>query len=252
MTIDYVDAKVEGRESIFTFKGRQLSFTGDKMGENCEFQYKWDFGNGITSASQSTIYTYTSEGTYYPSFTASCKKCGPSKSDGVMVVVGCPDTYADPTMCCVPPGMMIQNSPIENLSLCPNRVQKSGYDPSQHYNGCGSGWTDYIVPDNPMYFAHKMDTAYLLLHGANDGDFTTPCNGHDICYGTCKSYKEQCDATFFNRLREVCERDYSSAVDTYYLNECLIYAEIYYQAVSRIGDNAWTGGQKDACNCCKP
>ncbi|MEK7225023.1 MAG: hypothetical protein AAB221_05000 [Bacteroidota bacterium] len=245
VTIDFVDAKVEGRESIFTFKGRQLSFTGDKMGENCEFQYKWNLGNGITSTSQSTVYTYTQEGVYYPSFTTGCKKCGPSKSDQVMVVVGCPATYADPTMCCVGSGRLAPNNPIAVLSECPNRVKntnwallyqdKGGYD----YDGC-----TYIL-DNP---AGGWLTAFT------NEQRTGSCDEHDRCFQTCWSgdlgdARLACDLKFRDIGMETCLN--AMLVEPLQATNCIAWVELYYIFLRRVGGPFFEDRQKEVCNCCK-
>jgi len=245
VTLDYVDAKVEGKESIFTFKDRLLSFTGDTMGENCEFQYKWDLGNGITSTSQSTVYTYTQEGVYYPSFTAGCKKCGPSNSDQVMVVVGCPDTYADPTMCCVGSGRLTPNNPIAVLSECPNRVKNTNWDllyqdtGGYDYDGCTS------ILDNP---AAGFFTAFT--NSARTG----PCDYHDRCYQTCWSgdldaARLACDKKLWDIAIETCMD--AILIEPLQAENCIAFAGLYYAGLRLFAENPFLDRQKQVCNCCK-
>jgi len=54
--------------------------------------------------------------------------------------------------------------------------------------GCGSGWTDYIVPDNPLGY-----------------EFNGACDIHDKCYETCGDTKAICDLNFRDNMGKTCE-----------------------------------------------
>lgn len=142
-------------------------------------------------------------------------------------------------------------TPICLLSQCPNKVQKSGYNPWGHVNGCGSeGGSEF--PDAPMSSAHATDSVYLTIHGSTDGgNFIGACNAHDACYANCNSEKIGCDVTFGDTLRSTCYNDYnSSLLEAGYLAECLSYAVAYEAAVSLFGGSAYDSTQKTVCNCC--
>ena len=62
-------------------------------------------------------------------------------------------------------------------------------------NGCGSKFSQYIVPDSPWFM-------FLLL------DFSFPCDRHDVCYGTCGSIKSGCDSAFEADMRLQCSLSY--------------------------------------------
>ncbi len=53
---------------------------------------------------------------------------------------------------------------------------------------CGSGWTEYLVPDNPLSFR-----------------FSNACVIHDKCYDTCGRDKSICDLQFYANMQAACE-----------------------------------------------
>jgi RHS repeat-associated protein len=71
-------------------------------------------------------------------------------------------------------------------------------------------------------------------------DFTPACNGHDICYGTCGSSKEDCDSQFLDDMLSIC----SSYILLPNLGSpCLGLATIYYSAVMAAGQDAYDSAQ---------
>jgi RHS repeat-associated protein len=81
---------------------------------------------------------------------------------------------------------------------------------------CGSGWNDYVVPDNPL-----------------ECPFSDCCQAHDDCYGdTCnKPDKEECDNNFHQCMLEIC-RDQP----LWKRSICNGVANFYFNVVSRNGE----------------
>jgi hypothetical protein len=120
-------------------------------------------------------------------------------------------------------------------ALCQERVRNPSYTPTS--NGCGSGWSAYIVPE-------KYKKAR----------FTDACNTHDICYGTCNNDRDFCDTQFSTNLIAACAAAYplnkkGELPDDYY--DCVDRARNYYQAVQELGRSAYEEAQGDACICCE-
>lgn len=92
-TLDNVSAKVKDKkEAAFVFKkegGTSVDFTSTANGSNCDYQYKWDFGDGSApDTTQNPKHTYTKPGVYNAKLTVKCKKCGGGeKTDTVKVAV---------------------------------------------------------------------------------------------------------------------------------------------------------------------
>ena len=82
-----------------------------------------------------------------------------------------------------------------SAALCPERIPRPGFDPSQQSNGCGS----YQTPGS-----HEA-ARWLSLYNV---DFTEACNEHDICYTTCNSSKDQCEAEFLANMLDICEQHF--------------------------------------------
>lgn len=89
--LDSADAEADGKkEDIVAFKtgGTSVNFTGTATGSNCDYEYKWDFGDGQTDTTQSPAHTYANPGEFTAKLTVKCKKCGPAeKTDTVKVYV---------------------------------------------------------------------------------------------------------------------------------------------------------------------
>lgn len=227
-----------------------VKLEGSADGSNCSFKYRWNFDDGATSDQQSPYHFYQAEGIYFPTLTATCDKCNtPPVSSTEKVVVGCPPAIlSNPDTCCaLSPRKLIPNYPIQDLAQCPNRVPNiTSYVPT--FNGCGgAAGVSSAVPNNPMLIAHAVDPAYQALYSPGAGDFTTSCNGHDLCYGRCNAIKNSCDINLGLDIDAVCYNDFSGA----YLIECLAFSTLYEYAVTTRGDSFFEDGQKAACNCCK-
>ena len=89
--LDSADGKVNGKEEdVVAFKtgGTSVNFTGTATGSNCDYEYKWDFGDGQSDTTQNPAHTYANPGEYNAKLTVKCKKCGPGeKTDTVKVYV---------------------------------------------------------------------------------------------------------------------------------------------------------------------
>lgn len=89
--VDRADGKVNGKdEDVVAFKmdGSSVNFTGTATGSNCEYEYRWDFGDGQSDSAQNLSHTYKDAGEYNAKFTVKCKKCGTDeKTDTVKVTV---------------------------------------------------------------------------------------------------------------------------------------------------------------------
>jgi len=109
-----------------------------------------------------------------------------------------------------------------------------GYVPTA--NGCGANdWLGKLVPNQPYYV-----------------DFGPSCNTHDICYGTCNSWKQQCDERFLEDMLTACNAAFPKD-DIFWgrwYRRCAISASAYFAAVSLAGQGAYDAGQGVACACC--
>jgi RHS repeat-associated protein len=98
--------------------------------------------------------------------------------------------------------------------------------------GCGSGWTNYVIPDN-----------YIAW------DFSSACAAHDHCYSTCGSSKGNCDSTFRSDLRASCPSWWTPV----YRLACLNAADVYYLGVWGLGGGPFENAQDNHCEweaCC--
>ncbi len=109
---------------------------------------------------------------------------------------------------------------------------KVGYVPE--CNGCGA--------KNGTQFPNSYDLI------GEPFDFTSACNNHDICYGTCGNKKSDCDDKFHNEMKRAC-RDamHGYGDDLLMLMECNALAQAYYQAVSKFAAKAYNDAQNEAC-----
>jgi hypothetical protein len=130
--------------------------------------------------------------------------------------------------CCTTGGIQPQN-PIQDLSLCPNRVQRR----EQRANGCGGEGSI------------QLSEAWDIVR------FTPACNEHDKCYDTCRSDQLACDNRFLGSLVARCRRVFSAARPLFFF-ACSKVALGMYGAVRAEGFQFWSDAQKDACNCCAP
>ncbi len=115
---------------------------------------------------------------------------------------------------------------------------------------CGSGWTEWIVPDNPGGFP-----------------FETPCQNHDDCYGDkgCKAGKTKadCDKGLRDDALKVCSTQPEKVLSRCFVKDrggsrwepcwlypkkqCEKYADMFYKAVSKWGQTPFDKARK----CCK-
>jgi len=144
-------------------------------------------------------------------------------------------------------GKIVSNT-IAELSQCPNRVDNPDHTPG--FNGCGGSGLSSAVPDNPMW-VNLSTLAYNALHSISDGDFTQSCNEHDECYDKCNRNKSSCDSSFGSSMDSVCHSDYSGALSSVYLLECLAFSWSYESTVSIGIDSFYDNAQSNACNCCQ-
>lgn len=122
---------------------------------------------------------------------------------------------------------------------CPNNKPKA--------NGCGpAGWKGKLVPNKPFWIA----------------DFKSPCDAHDVCYGTCGNTKKDCDDEFLLDLKVQCFLEHMAwlgvkpppkaqqkLMEKAY-NACVALAATYHAAVSKAGQKFFDAAQKEACKCC--
>jgi hypothetical protein len=140
--------------------------------------------------------------------------------------------FAATTARAADPGCPGKRSPY--TESCPTKVSKQNYEPP--INGCGPQKGFNPVPQTPLWMA----------------SFKPACNDHDRGYGTCGRPKEDTDAQFLADMYEICIQSYP-VTGLYSLGsflQCTRSAEIYYIAVSTIGNEPYADGQKDACECC--
>jgi hypothetical protein len=120
---------------------------------------------------------------------------------------------------------------------CPKPVPKlPPYRPA--VNGCGPQNGFNPVPQAPLYLA----------------DFSPACDGHDRGYGTCNRPKEDTDKKFLEDMKAICAGSgtpLTGFVDWVLMLQCHRNAEIFYTAVSNLGDDPWKEGQAEGCDCCE-
>lgn len=98
-------------------------------------------------------------------------------------------------------------------------------------NGCGSDG-GIPVPDTFPF----------------DVDFTSACNAHDTCYGTCGKDRSECNKQFLSDMKKEC-RDSMTGYgrDLVMLAECDTLAYTYYIAVVGLGMGPYQGAQNEGC-----
>ena len=108
--------------------------------------------------------------------------------------------------------------------------QNDEFPPSA--GGCGSGWTDYVIPDN-----------YIAW------DFSSACAEHDRCYSTCGSSKSKCDIDFRAAMLKECPSWWKPR----FRLACIRAANIYYLGVWGLGGFPYGRAQNKHCKwevCC--
>ena len=76
--------------------------------------------------------------------------------------------------------------------------------------------------------------------------FTPACDGHDLCYGRCNSYRNTCDGDFLASMQLNCLK--LAIIPKVYLH-CTLWAEIFYLAVHFAGTDFFIPAQKENCQC---
>lgn len=94
---------------------------------------------------------------------------------------------------------------------------------------CGPGRFGLLVPDCPI--------AGIC--------FTSACETHNTCYGTCGAIKGDCDAQFFQDLVSLCSSSLALTDPQYAY--CRYLAVTYWVAVAGQGRNAFNITQGNAC-----
>lgn len=74
--------------------------------------------------------------------------------------------------------------------------------------------------------------------------FTAACNNHDICYGTCRKNKAQCDLEFCRGLNNTC----TMFIGTAYTS-CMEWASILCTYANSFGGTPFQNAQKEHCTC---
>ena len=108
---------------------------------------------------------------------------------------------------------------------------KPGWNPEEHFNGCGPDGKDYLVPDNPN----------VLFPCAT---FYDACKQHDIGYSTCGKSKSDTDEQFLAAMLGACDCE-----PVVVRGGCKENALLYYAAVKHGGGGAYDAAQQDACEC---
>ncbi|MEZ5102330.1 MAG: hypothetical protein R3C15_21520 [Thermoleophilia bacterium] len=140
---------------------------------------------------------------------------------------GASRVYDPATQCCTEYGIE-PKYPIRYFERCrKTRVPREGYVPEA--NGCG--------PKGGPKFPDKVGRA----------DFRPACDAHDICYGTCRSDRDACDAQFARQLKRACQRAYPKGKKR---QACLARAKDYVDGVTALGSIAYDAAQSEACQCC--
>jgi hypothetical protein len=126
------------------------------------------------------------------------------------------------------------------LSSCPERGTRPNYPPVQ--NGCGSAQND--VPDEPLLWGACAPFDFTV-------SFTGACNTHDICYGTCKQNKTQCDLALESNMANSCDAGIPAEFATCRAM-CYKFAYSYLAGLTVLPQaaNAYANAQAEACICC--
>ena len=103
-----------------------------------------------------------------------------------------------------------QIDPSGRFTMLPGckSTNKRGYTPG--YNGCGPGGAD---------IGSRIVAEAFVPEGWQAGkemglNFTPACNTHDICYGTCCTDKDACDAQLEIDAKKICDKWLDKLYDT--------------------------------------
>ena len=135
------------------------------------------------------------------------------------------NVYANSTQPAPPPPATSAN--CDPFASCKCVLPNPTYTPVP--NGCT------MVPDS------------FWLPGCRRTFFTTCCDAHDICYGTCRANKAACDLNLGACMANAC---FTSQTNRRCQNLCAAQAVIYHAGVAELGCRWFRAGQQDACICC--
>ena len=124
---------------------------------------------------------------------------------------------------------------------CAKKVPKLNFTPNR--NGCGPQNGFNAVPQAPLFLA----------------SFTPACNTHDVGYATCNRPKAVTDQKFLEDMKTICAGPgtplpggvINGFVMDVLMLQCIRNAEIFYAAVSALGDDPYKEGQTESCDCCE-
>lgn len=75
--------------------------------------------------------------------------------------------------------------------------------------------------------------------------FTAACAGHDLCYSTCGTQQDDCDAAFFWDMVYLCD---AATPDFFERDRCYTSAWIYFRAVQEYGGLYFPATQDIVCS----
>ncbi|CAF1307351.1 unnamed protein product [Adineta ricciae] len=95
---------------------------------------------------------------------------------------------------------------------------------------------------------HRTKWNYWAIHWIGEHyKFTSICDEHDRCYGTCNTNRLNCDQTFCFDLLASCETRWSTEEKK--LTFCKSWAKTYCKAVKSYGSGAFGNAQNEGCWC---
>lgn len=118
----------------------------------------------------------------------------------------------------------------DGICSCDSNQKPSEQINPPTWNGCGSGdgwFTNYIL--NPI---------------GKIWNFTSICDAHDRCYGTCNTSRSICDKTFYNQMLDSC-RTYPKPLPAI----CAADALAFYDGVRLGGTGPFSDAQGESCWC---
>jgi hypothetical protein len=109
------------------------------------------------------------------------------------------------------------------------------------FNGCGA--------DGDGWFATTVRKTLDFVPKS----WTKCCNAHDVCYGTCKKAKHDCDNEMLSCMTGQVRLFSLKSNLSNDEEKCVKYKldKVFYQAVNQLGCSAYQSAQKEACECRK-
>ncbi|MBI1921543.1 MAG: Ig-like domain-containing protein [Geobacter sp.] len=165
VTLTSVIATINGSKKVRSKPLESVSFNGSATGNNCEYQYHWDFGDGGTSERQSPSYVYEAPGIYNITLKVSCKKCGPEPiTDSVTVKI---------EKCS---NITIKRKDINLLATDGDRF---GHWWVELDNGDSYGWWPNTIEGYFGDYRNWLDAIFSVPGSLNKGREEDPHAGHD-------------------------------------------------------------------------